>query len=127
MNSLPSLWSPKSFSLLCSFTALVERGETLERVPTGKQTHREKVAVRLRPRLDRASILNRLITILGQLTYVAHSDPQHVRPDQTHRSGRAFHSTHLTLRTKPSSPKQAFQEKPFIQAGTLLQMLPFSN
>lgn len=81
LNSLPSLWSAKSFSLLCSFTALVERGETLERVPTGKQTHGEKVAVRLRPRLDKASTLNGLITIPGQLTYVTHSGPQH-KPDQ---------------------------------------------
>lgn len=63
----PLLRSPRSFSLLFAFTALVERGETLGRVSTGKQKHRDKVPVgptRQRSS-DKANTLSRPAAIPG--------------------------------------------------------------
>lgn len=84
------VWSPRSFSLLSSFTALVERGE-LQRVVPGKQKHGAKVAVGLRLRLNKASTLSRPPpTIPG-------SPAQHTAALRLslagHQSSRAFCST----------------------------------
>lgn len=122
MNSPPSFGIQGAASLLSSFTALVDRGRTLERVVTGKQKHGAKVAVRLTE--VEQSKHSEQADHDSWLTYTAHSSPP-PKPGHTHQSRRTFCSTPDFINKTQLS--QVSTAGPTIQAGILLQMLPLSN